>query len=68
MHNLVAKWKRKYEKEYPNIVKVIDKENGGHGSGINAALAVATGLYFKCCDADDWFDKDAYLQFLDLMN
>ena len=58
---------RKYEKEYPNIVKVIDKENGGHGSGINAALEVATGLYFKCCDADDWFDKDAYLQFLDLI-
>lgn len=25
-----------YEKQYPSIVKVIDKENGGHGSGINA--------------------------------
>ena len=58
---------RKYEKEFPNIVKVIDKENGGHGSGINAALEIATGLYFKCCDADDWFAKDAYLEFLDLI-
>ena len=58
---------RRYEKEYPNIVKVIDKPNGGHGSGINAALKVATGLYFKCCDADDWFEKEAYLQFLDLI-
>lgn len=25
-----------YEKQYPSIVKVIEKENGGHGSGINA--------------------------------
>ena len=58
---------RKYEEQYPNCVKVIDKENGGHGSGINAALEVATGLYFKCCDADDWFDQDAYKAFLDLI-
>lgn len=50
---------RRYEKEYPSIVKVIDKENGGHGSTINAALEVATGLYFKCVDADDWLDEDA---------
>ena len=24
-----------YAEEYPDIVKVIDKENGGHGSGVN---------------------------------
>jgi len=49
---------RRYEKENPSIVKVIDKANGGHGSTINAALEVATGLYFKCVDADDWLDED----------
>lgn len=58
---------RRYEKEYPNIIKVIDKPNGGHGSGINAALEVATGVYFKCVDADDWLEKEAYLQYLDLI-
>ena len=25
-----------YEREYPSIIRVIDKENGGHGSGVNA--------------------------------
>lgn len=36
-----------YAKKYPNIFKVIEKENGGHGSTINAGLKVATGKYFK---------------------
>ena len=48
---------RKYEKNYPKVVKVIDKENGGHGSGVNAGLASATGKYFKVVDSDDWVDE-----------
>lgn len=50
--------------KHPNNVIVIDKENGGHGSTINAALKVATGLYFKCVDADDWVDPKAYMELL----
>ena len=56
-----------FEKEYPSIVKVIDKENGGHGSTINAALEIATGLYFKCVDADDWVDAKAYDEVLKII-
>ena len=48
---------REYEKKYPKVVKVIDKENGGHGSGVNAGLASATGKYFKVVDSDDWVDE-----------
>lgn len=48
---------KKYEKEYPEIIKVIDKENGGHGSGVNAGLKVASGKYFKVVDSDDWVDE-----------
>ena len=40
--------------EYPGVVKVIDKANGGHGSCINAALPAATGRYVRIVDADDW--------------
>ena len=47
---------RDYEKKYPNIIKVIDKENGGHGSGVNVGLENATGLYYKVVDSDDWVD------------
>lgn len=53
-----------YALKYPNIVKVIDKENGGHGSGLNAGIDSATGIYFKCVDSDDWVDKHEYLKVL----
>ena len=49
---------KEFEKKYPNIFKVIDKENGGHGSTINAGLKVASGKYFKVVDADDWVETD----------
>ncbi|MDE6845313.1 MAG: glycosyltransferase, partial [Lachnospiraceae bacterium] len=43
-----------YENRYPSIVKAIHKENGGHGSAVNAGLEHASGLYFKVVDSDDW--------------
>jgi glycosyltransferase involved in cell wall biosynthesis len=46
-----------YEKKYPTIIKVINQENGGHGSTINAGLNVAVGTYFKVIDSDDWVDQ-----------
>lgn len=45
-----------YALRYPETVKVIHKENGGHGSGVNAGLAAAKGEYFKVVDSDDWLD------------
>ena len=54
-----------YEAKYPGIVKVIDKENGGHGSAVNAGVENATGLFFKVVDSDDWVKKSAYLDILD---
>lgn len=48
-----------YHKKYPDTIKVVHKENGGHGSGINAGLRVTTGKYFKVVDADDWVDHEA---------
>ena len=46
----------RFENAYPSIIKLIDKQNGGHGSTINAALAQAHGQYFKVLDGDDWLD------------
>ena len=54
-----------YEAKYPGIVKVIDKENGGHGSAVNAGVEHATGLFFKVVDSDDWVKKSAYLEILE---
>lgn len=47
-----------YVEKHPDIVKLIDKENGGHGSTINASIQVATGKYYKIVDSDDWVDCD----------
>lgn len=46
----------RYQKDYPESIVFIKKENGGHGSTINAALEKATGKYFKIVDGDDWVD------------
>lgn len=54
-----------YHEKYPDTIKVIHKENGGHGSGINAGLRAATGKYFKVVDADDWVDHEALERLLD---
>ncbi len=45
-----------YAERYPNIVRVIHKENGGHGSGVNCGIENARGLYFKVVDSDDWVE------------
>jgi len=58
---------KEYEEKYPNIFKVIDKENGGHGSTINAGLKVATGKYFKVVDSDDWVDSQAMKDLVELL-
>lgn len=54
-----------YHEKYPDTIKVVHKENGGHGSGINAGLRAATGKYFKVVDADDWVDHEALERLLD---
>lgn len=53
-----------YAAKYPNIVKAVHKENGGHGSAVNAGIDQATGLYFKVVDSDDWVKKEAYEKIL----
>ena len=53
-----------YQLKYPDIVRAVHKENGGHGSGVNKGLELARGLYYKVVDSDDWLDKDSYLRLL----
>lgn len=55
---------KNYYKEYPDVIIVIDKPNGNYGSCINEGLKIATGRYVKILDADDWFDKSAFEEFV----
>ena len=54
-----------YALKYPSIIRVIHKENGGHGSAVNTGIENATGLYFKVVDSDDWVSDTAYREILD---
>ncbi|MEA4813331.1 MAG: glycosyltransferase family A protein [Oscillospiraceae bacterium] len=54
-----------YAEKYPDIVRVVHQENGGHGEGINQGIAHAVGKYFKVVDSDDWLDEAALGTVLD---
>ena len=50
------------EEKYPDVIRCIHQENGGHGEAVNTGIRYATGQYFKVLDSDDWFDPDALKQ------
>ena len=47
---------REWEKKYPDIIRVIDQENRGHGGAWNHGTELAVGKYLFYLDSDDWFD------------
>ena len=48
---------KEYEKKYPHTFRIIDKENGGHGSAWNVGVKEATGKYLRFLDSDDWLSN-----------
>ena len=56
-----------YQNKYPTIVKAIQKENGGHGSGVMAGINNATGIFFKVVDSDDWVETKDVIELVDLI-
>ena len=57
----------RYAAQYPNIVRAIHQQNGGHGEGVNQGMINARGMYFKVVDSDDWLDVDALGQLMALI-
>ena len=55
---------REYQERYPEMLMLIDKENGGHGSAVNTGLQAAAGRYFRVLDSDDWFDTPGFLRYM----
>lgn len=56
-----------YAAQFPDIVKVVHQENGGHGEAVNAGLRNATGVFFKVVDSDDWVNEAAYHKILETL-
>lgn len=54
-----------WEALYPNIIKAVHQENGGHGAAVLKGLENAEGTFYKVVDSDDWVDADALTALLD---
>ena len=57
-----------FQDKYPNVYRVIDKENGNYGSCVNRGLKEATGKYVKVLDADDTFDTKYFSDYLNYIS
>ena len=46
-------------------IRVVNKENGGHGSTINVGIKESKGKFFKVIDGDDWVDVPNFEKLLE---
>lgn len=60
-----AEYAKKYVDKYPNIFKLVKKENQGAGSTVNSGIKHATGKYFKMIDGDDWIKTEDLEKFIE---
>lgn len=58
---------KEYCKKYPETFFLYNKENGGHGSGINYGIKYAKGKYFKVVDGDDWLNSQELPAFIKVL-
>jgi|GEM_PF-520840 len=56
-----------YVNQYSSF-KLVNKENGGHGSVINHAAKIATGKYFKVVDSDDKVQTNNLRSFMESLS
>ena len=56
-----------YEANYPQTIRVIDKDNGNYGSCINRGLKETTGKYVRILDADDYYLTENLNQFISML-
>lgn len=56
---------QKYQETYPEVFRVIHKENGGWGSTVTTGIQNATGNYFKLLDGDDYYQPGELEKLLD---
>ena len=57
----------KYAADGKSVIRVIDKENGGHGSTINRGIEEARGKYIKVIDGDDTVDSEVFSELVDIL-
>ena len=63
-----ARIARDFAARRPAVFRLVEKENGGHGSAVNAGLAQARGTYFRIVDGDDWVDTDELVRLAEFLS
>lgn len=58
---------KEWEKKYPDIIRVIDQENRGHGGAWNRGTELAVGKYLFYLDSDDWFETCELSKLIDFL-
>ena len=58
---------KEYEKKYPNLIKVIDKQNGGLSSARNIGILSSGGGYCYFIDGDDIVHEDTLQSFVNIL-
>lgn len=53
---------------YPDSVRIITKNNGGHGSAVNCGIEAAKGKYFKVVDGDDRLTHSGLLKLVERLS
>ena len=53
-----------YVDKFKDSIRLINKENGGHGSTINTSIELANGKYYKILDSDDWVESENMKKFI----
>ena len=52
---------REYAERYPDTYRVITKENGGYGAGINCGVKNTLGNHFVVGAGDDWVGEGDFV-------
>lgn len=64
---LAEELREKYSYNGESIIKIIDKENGGHGSTLNVGFKSAKGKYVKVVDGDDTLNSYQFEKLIDYL-
>ena len=56
---------KEYEKKYPEVIRVIDQENRGHGGAWNHGTELAIGKYCFYLDSDYWVTTNQFEQLVE---
>ncbi len=59
---------QEYVEQYPDIVRYVRKENGGHGDAVMTGIREAKGRYFYVLDSDDWLDAKELTRIVDKLS